>query len=190
MERYVGHKVNVSHWPPKVTSNLEAPFPHNKLPSSRLLEASVASNDETRGKCFAVTCTWELTQHGDRDRLILSGQHAVHHVVAGAGGPRARCGETLPIGVGEACRIGTVNLLADRPRRSGRLLRTCSSRATCTGRGRQYLLRCAVWVIVTGIEHECHLHECSVCIFGLGTWGPIRETFPEAWWRVSCSMQP
>jgi hypothetical protein len=158
MERYVGHKVNVSHWPPKVTSNLEAPFPHNKLPSSRLLDASVASNDETRGKCFAVTCTWELTQHGDRDRLILSGQHAVHHVVAGAGGPRARCGETLPIGVGEACRIGTVNLLADRPRRSGRLLRTCSSRATCTGRGRQYLLRCAVWVIVTGIEHECHLH--------------------------------
>ena len=65
------------------------PFPHNKLSSARLLQAGVVSNDETRGKCFLRSYMYmELTQHGDRDRLILSGQPAVHHVVAWGGWPQ------------------------------------------------------------------------------------------------------
>jgi hypothetical protein len=40
-----------------VKCNLERRSTLNELPSTRLLQASVASNDETRSESFEVTCT-------------------------------------------------------------------------------------------------------------------------------------
>jgi hypothetical protein len=162
MERYVGHEVNVSFGRQKYPRTSRHPFytVHNKLPIKPLTSSQRGQQRRDEGRVLRSYMYMELTQHGDRDRLILSANLPVHHVVAGAGGPRARYGETPPIGVREACRIGTVNLLADRPRRSGQLLRACSSRATPTGRGRQYLLPvpCVGIRNCPGIEHECRLH--------------------------------